>query len=89
MATYSSILVWRIPWTVYSLGLQRVGQYLSDFHLYHLDHQESPVLQHLFRYCKYITTPLNAKNNIYLVLTVPGTVLNSGHVLTHSIITIL
>ena len=24
-ATYSSILTWRIPWTVYSLGSQRVG----------------------------------------------------------------
>ena len=37
-----------------------------------------------------LTTLFNkTKNNIYLVLTVPGTVLNSGHVLTHSIITIL
>ena len=25
-ATHSSILVWRIPWTVQSMGLQRVGQ---------------------------------------------------------------
>ena len=25
-ATHSSILAWRIPWTVWSLGLQRVGQ---------------------------------------------------------------
>ena len=25
-ATKSSILVWRIPWTVYSMGSQRVGQ---------------------------------------------------------------
>ena len=24
-ATYSSILAWRIPWTVYSMGSQRVG----------------------------------------------------------------
>ena len=24
-ATHSSILVWRIPWTVWSMGLQRVG----------------------------------------------------------------
>ena len=24
-ATHSNILAWRIPWTVYSLGLQRVG----------------------------------------------------------------
>ena len=26
MATYSSILAWRIPWTVESMGSQRVGQ---------------------------------------------------------------
>ena len=25
MATHSSILAWRIPWTVWSMGLQRVG----------------------------------------------------------------
>ena len=25
-ATYSSILAWRTPWTVSSMGLQRVGQ---------------------------------------------------------------
>ena len=25
-ATYSSILAWRIPWTITSTGLQRVGQ---------------------------------------------------------------
>ena len=25
IATYSSILAWRIPWTVESMGLQRVG----------------------------------------------------------------
>ena len=49
-----------------------------------------PCVIHLFHYCKYITTPLNnTKKNIYLALTMPGTVLNSGHVLTHSIITIL
>ena len=24
-ATYSSILAWRIPWTIYSMGSQRVG----------------------------------------------------------------
>ena len=27
MATHSNILVWRIPWTVKSMGLQRVGHY--------------------------------------------------------------
>ena len=26
MATHSSILVWRISWTIQSMGLQRVGQ---------------------------------------------------------------
>ena len=25
MATHSSILAWRIPWTVYPMGSQRVG----------------------------------------------------------------
>ena len=25
-ATHSSILAWRIPWTIQSMGLQRVGQ---------------------------------------------------------------
>ena len=30
-ATHSSILTWRIPWTVESMGLQRVG-HDSDFH---------------------------------------------------------
>ena len=25
MATHSNILAWRISWTVYSMGLQRVG----------------------------------------------------------------
>ena len=30
-ATHSSILAWRIPWTVYSMGSQRVG-HVSDFH---------------------------------------------------------
>ena len=24
MSTYSNILAWRIPWTLYSMGLQRV-----------------------------------------------------------------
>ena len=31
MATHSSILAWRIPWTVESMGSQRVGRD-SDFH---------------------------------------------------------
>ena len=32
-ATHSSILAWRIPWTVYSMGSQRVKTRLSNFHL--------------------------------------------------------
>ena len=32
MAAHSSILAWRIPWTVESMGSQRVG--LSDFHFH-------------------------------------------------------
>ena len=31
MATHSSILAWRVPWTVESMGSQRVG-HDSDFH---------------------------------------------------------
>ena len=31
-ATNSSILAWRIPWIIQSMGLQRVGHRLSDFH---------------------------------------------------------
>ena len=30
-ATHSSILAWRIPWTVYSMGSQRVGHDLATF----------------------------------------------------------
>ena len=30
-ATHSSILAWRIPWTVYSMGLQRVGHNWATF----------------------------------------------------------
>ena len=26
-ATHSSVLAWRIPWTVYAMGSQRVGHY--------------------------------------------------------------
>ena len=32
-ATHSSILAWRIPWTVQSMGTQRVRHGLSDFHI--------------------------------------------------------
>ena len=32
-ATHSSILAWRIPWTVQSLGLQRIGHDRATFTL--------------------------------------------------------
>ena len=32
-ATHSTILAWRIPWTVWSMGSQRVG-HNCDFHFY-------------------------------------------------------
>ena len=31
-ATHSSILAWRIPWTVYSMGSQKSQTRLLDFH---------------------------------------------------------
>ena len=40
-ATHSSILAWRIPWTVWSPGLQR----LSNFHFHFLSHQVAKVLE--------------------------------------------
>ena len=40
-ATHSSILAWRIPWTVWSMGSQRVGHDLRDFHFTSLIWQTS------------------------------------------------
>ena len=34
-ATHSSILAWRIPWTIQSMGSQRVGHDLSGFHFHY------------------------------------------------------
>ena len=34
MASHSSILAWRIPWTVLSMDLLRVRHRLNDFHTY-------------------------------------------------------
>ena len=34
MATHSSILAWRTPWTVSSMGSQRARTQLSDFHFH-------------------------------------------------------
>ena len=41
LATHSSILAWRVPWTeepgrLQSVGLQKVGYRLSGFHFFHL-----------------------------------------------------
>ena len=41
LATHSSILAWRVPWTeepgrLQSMGLQRAGHSLSGFHFFHL-----------------------------------------------------
>ena len=32
-ATHSSILAWKIPWNVYTMGLEGVGR---DFHFHHI-----------------------------------------------------
>ena len=42
MATHSSILAWRIPWTVLSMGSQRARTQLSDFH-FHLQIASVPM----------------------------------------------
>ena len=36
MAAHSSILAWSIPWTIQSMGSQRAGHSLSDFHFMEL-----------------------------------------------------
>ena len=41
LATHSSILAWRVPWTeepgrLQTTGSQRVGHKLSGFHFFHL-----------------------------------------------------
>ena len=53
MATHSSILTWRIPWTeelggLQSIGLQRVGQDWSDLARMHA-HSRTKSLQSLFK----------------------------------------
>ena len=42
-ATYSSILAWRIPWTVQSMELQRVGHHWATF-TFHFQHNGIPLL---------------------------------------------
>ena len=34
MATHSSILVWRIPWTIQSMGVTKSPTRLTDFHFF-------------------------------------------------------
>ena len=39
-ATHSSILAWRIPWTVWPMGLQRVGHNCATFTFFHFLQEE-------------------------------------------------
>ena len=81
MATHSSILAWRIPWTeepsrLRSIGLQRVGQTEATYHT----HTTSSANEHLSCYCcilmhfHFITKPslqINSFNNKRLVGLLP------------------
>ena len=40
MATHSSILAWRIPWTVQFMGSQKSWTWLSDFHFHFTSTQQ-------------------------------------------------
>ena len=52
-ATYSSILAWRIPWTIHAvLGVTKNQTPLSDFH-FHLSLQYTPPGTNLFCICLY------------------------------------
>ena len=42
MATHSSILAWRIPWTVKSMGSQRVGYDRATFTSLHFTFKRDP-----------------------------------------------
>ena len=46
MATHSSIMAWRIPWTVQSIGPQRVGQDQETF--------TSQILQFVYGYIYFL-----------------------------------
>ena len=59
MATHSSILVWRIPWTEDSAGLQSMGHKESDTtDLAHMMPDSLPVVQNAISFLKKYLDPL-------------------------------
>ena len=60
MATYSSVLAWRIPWTVYSMGSAKSQTLLSDFHFHFLALRTSQRLSGLRLAFPLDTAPLAA-----------------------------
>ena len=49
MATHSSILAWKIPWTeepggLQSMGSQRVGHDWAHQHIYKIDNEQEPIV---------------------------------------------
>ena len=48
MATHSSILAWGIPWTVSSMGLQRVGHDWATFTFFFLYPLQKPLSSKFF-----------------------------------------
>ena len=60
MAARSSILAWRIPWTVESMGSQRVG--LSNFH-FHFPPGEPSGYLHL---CLYLYAVIYVSISLFL-----------------------
>ena len=60
-ATHSSILAWRIPWTVLSMGLQRVEHDLVTFHFISwIWRRVRNPLTRLFRPCLFLPPPPQA-----------------------------
>ena len=60
MATHSSILAWRVPWTEEPGGLRSIRSQrirynrsnLSHTHIYRIDKQQDPTMQHYIQYAK-------------------------------------
>ena len=60
MATHSSILAWRGPWTEEPGGLRSIRSQrirynrsnLSHTHIYRIDKQQDPTMQHYIQYAK-------------------------------------
>ena len=63
-ATHSSVLAWRIPWTVESMGSQRVGYNWATFTSLHTCSSESLPQTHM----QYIQVPLGNSNCWCLLL---------------------